>query len=191
MDWDIVETIDMGNGNTLNIEQITYETDDPREWDNMSTMYCFHNNYRLGDRPNNLKTDLYDSFDDMVENHFDTSEGADIIVNLYAYTKRGITIATTPFSCRWDSGQLGFAVVTKETIIKEFGDNSMESRAKARHNLQCEVNTYDQYLRGEVYCYTITDKDGEEIDSCGGFYGSDHDESGLFENAGYKVKKAV
>ena len=33
---------------------------------------------------------------------------------------------------------------------------------------------YDQYLRGEVYRYVLVD-DGEQIDSCGGFYGRDTD----------------
>jgi hypothetical protein len=38
--------------------------------------------------------------------------------------------------------------------------------------LRAEVNAYDQFLRGEVYCYTVTDADGEHIDCCGGFLGS-------------------
>ena len=185
------DKFDMGDGNTLVVERLTYESDDPRDWDNMSTMYCFHNNYRLGDRPNDLKPDLYDSYDQMVENHFNINEGEDIIVNLYLYSKGGLTIATIPFSCRWDSGQVGFAVITKETIIKEFGDNSPDSRAKARHNLQCEVNTYDQYLRGDVYGYRILNSEDIELDSCYGFFGDDHVKSGLFDEAGYKIKETA
>jgi hypothetical protein len=34
-----------------------------------------------------------------------------------------------------------------------------------------EVKTFDQYLRGDVYGYVVTDPDGNEVDSCWGLYG--------------------
>lgn len=36
---------------------------------------------------------------------------------------------------------------------------------------------------GDVYWYEVTDKDGQFIDSCGGFYGDDHRESGILDEA--------
>ena len=184
------EQFDMGNGNILEVERITYEADDPRAWDNMTKMYCFHRNYRLGD-DHSFDPDNYDSFDDMIETEFNTDDGEDIVTNLYLYDHGSITISTAPFNCRWDSGQLGFIVITKETIIKEFGDNSKDSRIKAMHNLACEVNTYDQYLRGDVYMYRIKNSEGVVLDDCYGFFGDDHTKSGLFDCAGFKAKETA
>ena len=33
------------------------------------------------------------------------------------------------------------------------------------------METYSQYLEGDVYCFTVEDADGETVESCGGFYG--------------------
>ena len=45
-----------------------------------------------------------------------------------------------------------------------------ETREKAENRLHSEVETYDQYLRGECYGFQLYE-DGEEIDSCWGFLG--------------------
>jgi hypothetical protein len=37
--------------------------------------------------------------------------------------------------------------------------------------LKQEIKTYDDYLVGNVYGYTITDEEDEMLDSCGGFVG--------------------
>lgn len=49
--------------------------------------------------------------------------------------------------------------------------------------LEGEVQVYNDYLSGSVYYYTVEDPEGEHIDSCGGFYGYDHENSGLLEYA--------
>ena len=65
---------------------------------------------------------------------------------------------------------------TVEMIIKEWGYKYItEKRRKFLvEYLQGEINTYDQYLRGEIYWYAIDNPEGEEISSCGGFYGYDY-----------------
>jgi hypothetical protein len=40
--------------------------------------------------------------------------------------------------------------------------------------LEGEVETYDQWSSGDVYWYNITAPNGEDVDSCGGFYGYDY-----------------
>jgi hypothetical protein len=35
------------------------------------------------------------------------------------------------------------------------------------------MRVFDQYLRGEVYRFTVKDEDGNIIDSCGGYYGDE------------------
>lgn len=78
---------------------------------------------------------------------------------------------TTPFSCGCDSGQVGWIYIDRETGQREWG---RFWRKKAEKYLIAEVEEYDQYLRGDVWGYTITDKDGNEVDGCWGFYGYDY-----------------
>ena len=169
--------IKLKNGNTLEIYRDEY-AESPRKWDNLSTFICFHKRYNLGDK-HNIDHGDYSSWDEMEEENFSQD---DIIVPLYMYDHSGISIATHPFMCRWDSGRIGMAVVTKQEIIKNYGDDSLESRAKARRCLEAEVEIYDNYVQGEVYGYVLKDSEGEEIDSCFGFYGYDPTTNGIFDN---------
>ena len=45
--------------------------------------------------------------------------------------------------------------------------------------LQEEVKQYDQFLQGDVYGFELIGPDGEKIDSCWGFYGSDWKTNGM------------
>lgn len=50
--------------------------------------------------------------------------------------------------------------------------------------LESYFKLYGAWAWGDVYFYTITQSDSDEIiDSCTGFYGSDHEESGLLPTA--------
>jgi len=71
----------------------------------------------------------------------------------------------------WDSGQVGWTYATKEMIVKEYGKNK---RKLAEKVLRGEVETFDQYLKGDVYGYIIQNSDGETVDSCWGFYGYEY-----------------
>jgi hypothetical protein len=59
------------------------------------------------------------------------------------------------------------------------GAITTENALKAMH---AEIEMYGAYLAGEVYGYEVVDSNGNELDSCWGFYGLDHVESGLAEN---------
>ncbi len=119
---------------------------------------------------------------------------------LYLYDHSGITMNTTGFSCKWDSGQVGYAYVSKEDIYKEgirakgksgryvkTTDRNWKNAAHAV--IEDEVSTYDMYLKNEVYGY-IVDKqleDGswEELhDSCWGFYSENYGDELIEEIAG-------
>jgi hypothetical protein len=88
------------------------------------------------------------------------------------YDHSGITISTKPFGCRWDSGQIGFIFTTREKVKEYLGISRITEKAKEKISkiLVGEVSTYDQYLRGDIYFYEITDKDGNFKDSCYGYY---------------------
>jgi hypothetical protein len=159
--------IKLKNGNTLSIYQ-DMSAESPREWDNLSTMHCWHRNYNLGDVQNG----------DIGVDDLDVDA---IVVPIYAYTKGGIRLATSPFSCPWDSGRLGFAVVTRREIIDNYGTYNDATIAQAKRCIDSEIKTYNNYLDGEVYGYVLKDSEGEEIDSCWGFYGYDPSTNGIFD----------
>jgi hypothetical protein len=101
---------------------------------------------------------------DILEEHI-------VILPLYLYDHSGLSMSTGAFSCPWDSGQVGWIYCTKKTVIEEYGNWTAESVAKATKRLEQEVETYSEYLGGEVYGYQVIDSDGEVIDSCWGYFG--------------------
>lgn len=149
--------------------------ENPRDWDNMGTMVCFHRGYNLGDK-HDYNHENYGGWREM-EKAIIANEDAAVILPLFLYDHSGITMNTTGFNCNWDSGQVGFIFVSKENVRKEFGVKRVTQKVRGMANdlLVVEVKTYDQYLTGDIYGYCITDTEtDEEKDSCWGFYGSDY-----------------
>lgn len=148
---------------------------DPRDDDNLGTMACFHKRYNLGDKDHGYKSEDYSGWDAM-EKAVRKEEGARVCVPVYGYDHGGLTISTTPFSCPYDSGQLGFIFVSDKRIRKEFTCKRITDALldRARVRLRNEVETYNQYLTGDVWYYAIEDDAGEVVDSCHGFFGHEH-----------------
>jgi hypothetical protein len=104
-------------------------------------------------------------------------QGGYVILPLYLMDHSGISMSVHQFSCPWDSGQVGYIFCSNRTIEHEFnGDRDL-----AEKHLRCEVATYSEYLAGDVYGF-IVEEDGEEIDSCYGFYGSDVHTNGMADH---------
>jgi len=120
-----------------------------------------------------------------------------IILPLYLYDHSGITMRTSPFSCPWDSGQVGFIYVSNDKVKKEFNRKRMSKKLKQKaiDLMIGEVNTYDQYLTGEIFGYMIEPTDKNKSincdDSCWGFYGYDHEKSGLLEMSKDAINCAI
>ena len=169
---DAIETFETEK-ETLNI-YIDESPESPREWDNMGMMICSHGRYDLGDK-HEIDFKDYSGWDEAKEAIIKKYDVA-IILPLYLYDHSGITIATTPFSCRWDSGQVGFIIVSKKKLREEYKVKriSKELLEKAKSILINEVDIYDTYIRGDIYRFEVTDKEGNHIDSCSGFYGNDY-----------------
>lgn len=105
-----------------------------------------------------------------------------VLLPLFLYEHGGITIRTSPEHFRamdamgWDWGQVGFVGIKPEKIRAEYGLKriSRKARTHAEEVLRGEVESYDQYLTGEVYWYIVEGPDGENLDSCSGFLGFDY-----------------
>lgn len=102
-----------------------------------------------------------------------------VYLPVFAYIHGSITIkAGEPFTCPWDSGQIGIIYVSRDKINAEkISDN------QALQNLKAEIELYNQYLNGEVYGFILRDNNTEEeIDSCWGFFGDDYNTNGIRES---------
>lgn len=139
--------------------------ENPREWDNLGKMVCWHRRYNLGDKHD------YESPQDFYES--DEYKNALVILPVYLYDHSGITISNSDFGDRWDSGQIGYIFVTKGKAQEEYGLLNETTTELIRERLMSETKMYDQYLQGDCYAFRITDENGEEIDGCGGFFGDD------------------
>lgn len=174
-----VETFEH-RGLTITIEYDEFP-ESPREWSNLGRMVCWHSRYNLGDfddrkRPRASHTDgtEFDTPSEFREWWNEHGKGG-VILPLYLYDHSGITMSTGPFSCPWDSGQVGYIYATREMICKEYGCKRItkQTREKVEKCLESEVKTYDDYLTGQIYSFHVENPDGED-DSCCGMYGLDY-----------------
>jgi len=175
---------------------VYYDEDarDPRqEFDHLGKMVCFHRNYILGDK-HDYKTSSEAVYNILLELGYETEqmhvdigniefikkywpkfEKLAIVLPLYLYDHSGITMSTRPFSCPWDSGQVGFIYLSRADARKEYGRLTKKNLQKIITYMTGEVREYDYFLTGQVYGYTIEPTDrNKEIDcdhSCWGFYG--------------------
>ena len=237
----------------LTVEQDEY-AHDPRDDDNVATIWCWKRGYGIGDskptrfsfeeamialyaRYVNMDEDA--SYSDMITKLQESDKTAFKLISCYEHSE--ITISTAissyPYNDRWDSGIIGFAFIDKETAFANLGgvyvldENGERIKEEYKHDnapstwgyktiplaednwkqraLDCidgEVEVLDQYLRGDVYSYTLEEKvhirnekkcphcgevievdeydDWEEVDSCCGFYGDCLEENGIIDNVG-------
>lgn len=171
----------------------------PREWDNLGTMVCFHGRYDLGDKHDYDHRD-YSGWEEQ-RKVISKNEDVCVILPLYLYDHGGITMNTTGFSCTWDSGQVGWIFVSKEKVRKEYNVKRINKELveKVTKVLVGEVETYDQYLQGDVYGYEIYEVDtcdlGCEhetiIDSCWGYYGTSECLTEATSVVDYRIKELV
>ncbi|MFA5186660.1 MAG: hypothetical protein WC551_09310 [Patescibacteria group bacterium] len=206
---DAIKTIDAGNG----VRVLLYQDQDPqspREWDNLGTMVCFHRGYDLGDTghgftPETLRDKL--------------AEPGMVWLSLYLYDHSGISISCGAPSLvkdnshywfdvgGWDTSLIGAIFVDAETIKREMarpgklrpdGVNheiheikhiTKHDRERALNCLREEVETYNQFLTGDVYGYVIEDAAGNNLDSCWGFYGEEDCEDEAMSAAAWHVQK--
>lgn len=127
-------------------------SESPRKWVPLGNIVTVENRY-LDIREGNL------DLDDVKQLNPDEY----IVLPIYAYIHGGITIRTTPFTCPWDSGQIGVIYCSKGSY--GYSDSDIIEF------LTIEIRELDRWLNNDVYRYSISDADGSFIHSCCGFYG--------------------
>jgi hypothetical protein len=135
------------------------DTEDPRNaFEHLATFAFFHKKYRLGDKVE-IKSEDYPGWTEM-ERDIVRKYKPSYITPVYMYDHSGLTLSTTPFSCPWDSGRVGFMWIS---------DPDIPLGAQARI-VEGEIKELNQWLSGDVW--TIDIDDGKEC--LGGVYGYDY-----------------
>lgn len=118
----------------------------PREWDNLGTMLCYHRRYALGDQTGLPMVNAI-----LIESRSEVDGEAALVLPLYLYDHGGLSISTEPFSCPFDSGKIGIIYATYNAIRKEYGKKRISKKilAAARERLVAEVAEYNAYLHGD------------------------------------------
>lgn len=180
----------------------------PREeWDNAGTIFSHSPRVFASDKNAEcLKVHVRDRDDDgrffydyeplerNVKGIINTNMGRAYVLPIYMFSHSGERISTLPFNDPWDSGLAGYIYMTEQKAKEEQltrKDGKVNWKAvKAR--LESEIETYDQYISGEVYGFRSHNiQDGiieEDEDSCYGFFGDDFRTNGIFE---YLNEKAI
>ena len=138
----------------------------PREWCNIGTLW-FH--------PEKRWSHLSES---ELSCPSEITDGDEIFsyLPIYCYEHGSIALSSSPFSCSWDSGLMGFIYIEKSKVEEESLD-----KERIIEFLENEIKTLSQWMNGEVYDFTVTcistiEFEGKEyqheevIDSCGGMY---------------------
>lgn len=146
------------------------DAEDPRV--NMSSlghMICFHPRYTLGDKHNMSKEELLE----MVMR----SDVLSLPLVIYDHSGLGMSTGRNsyPYNCPWDSSHVGYIYVTKEELRKEYGVKNVTRKITdlAYKILHAEVELYHSWLSGDVWGWEVEDGQGNEVDSCWGYYGWD------------------
>lgn len=141
----------------------------PREWDNLGVMVGWARNSTIGDvRP---REDREDWIRDLA--HEVSGTDAD---DLSVEEAEAIVDAHTVITRLYLRGSdVGWIYAPRDKILKEYSATEItpEIRANVEACFKGEMETYEQWAEGDVYGFIVRDADGEQVESCWGFYGFD------------------
>ena len=151
-----------------------------------STLYAVHRRYDFSDKQApKLDRGGFSNWDD-VKQALIRTEDAVVILPVYMYDHSGLSVQTHPFGCRWDSGQLGFIYVPRRNLRDYYGVQRLTAKSTQRieASLRQDIEVLNTYLTEGCYALIIEARDGsdwEQVDSCGGFIGSDVKTNGMMD----------
>ena len=165
------------------------ENDNPRTGcSNETIILCSHAKYLLGDEQFADRAQIEARRTEII------AEGGHL-QPLYLYDHSGITVSTTPFPCRWDSGQVGWIGMDAAQLAER--EITAAETETIKGIIAQEMKPWSAYVEGQVYAFVRSriaqcshgEVHEEEIERIGGFYGSNHFDSGLLEEAGIGAER--
>lgn len=190
MDTQPIETISGTNGLCAHLYQ-DEDAESPRvDFDNLGRIATVHlRRHVLKDKGEDYLPEDLGNWDE-VEAYLRRERGAAVVMPVFLYDHSGISISTGSFVGRaphasWDSGQVGLVYARGEDIRRWYGVKRLSKATldMAAELVKAEVETFNQYLSGDVYWYKIVrtstcDKCGnssaEDLESLGGLYGYEY-----------------
>jgi hypothetical protein len=143
----------------------------PDDFDHAGTLTVLDRDFGLSDQSDYLPIEPNGYSRDkewrirFAERYFSMAGGVAIPVRFDDYGSSGARIYTTDA----DSAN-GLISVDKKEIEKEWAGD----KTAARSYLESRITEMNQYLSGDVYGYVIETPDGDDLDSCWGFYGQQY-----------------
>ena len=130
----------------LTVEQDN-DPDNPIEM-MVSHLVCFHRRYQIGEKHNWDLSELQ---------HWLCEHRDEVVVKpVYLMDHSGLSISITDFGDPLDSGHIGYWYVMRDEIDPEHTNENW--RAAASELIASNVELYDQYMRGDVYYYTLEEQ---------------------------------
>jgi len=190
----LAKTYDFKDGHKLEIHSDDCP-ESPRNDCNLGTMVCFHKRHILGDKDHGINQNDFGSWDEVKKWICHENPGC-IILPLFLYDHSGLTMKVGSFQgllpqmhAEYDSGQIGFIFISREKINEEFGKHGERTDEQIAEYLTNEVAIYTQWLHGDIWGFQLIgpnceecDGEGEHLDSCWGFYGSNPVENSMIEH---------
>jgi len=167
------------NNHILEIHQDNFP-DSPNDW-GLSDIFLVYNHRdffvkRLDFDPENIFDYLNNPYPCIFDNFF--------FIPVYAYIHSGVSLSLSRGHDRWDTSMAGYAVISKD-IRKDMTEQDAIDYAS---NL---LEEWNNYLDGNVYYFKLLKAEEcdkchhvhlEEVDRCGGFYGSNIYKNGILES---------
>jgi len=157
----------------IEVEQDVW-AESPREFDNVGMLVLSHKRYDL---PNEIHFNFSecDSWDEVEK---ELRKVYPVVIPVFMYDHSGINFSLGGYNpywvhASWDAGKVGYMVVDRDELA-ELGIKYLSKHNKEKLNrvLEGEIEQYNQYVGGDVWCVEIK-QDDELIDYQGGIFGYD------------------
>ena len=179
----------------MNTLKIYYDSDaeNPREFAEYDSVIAYKSQYTLGEEIIPEPIDwLEEKLNVRKKYEYSNARLAEleaiffdrfIAKRIYLYEHSGLAVSTSPFSNKWDSGQVGYIYITKEKVRDNYNVKKVGKKVKelVLENLEAQVEVLNHYVSGDVFGFKILDSEDSVVDSYWGFYGDNFLENGIYD----------
>ena len=163
-------------------DNISNQNTSPREDENNLTIFALITVGR------NRKLDFINEFDltgyeqDDYEQWYEELSQKAFFYPLYVYDHSGLAFSRSnqgyPFNCNFDVAQVGHIYIEHEKMENELIELT---QAQADRLVDAEIENLNIYCQEGYFAYRTFDDQGNIVDDCGGFLGSNIEENGMKE----------
>lgn len=140
--------------------------DDPRTWSNLGTFVTFESRSCSPDR------NPFYSVEELIKEVCKSDKYIWKFVGKYEHSGVKYFLTDNGHLSGWDTCTCGIIYVSKDDARENYNVKKIMPKLKERiyDIFEGELETYTNYVNGWVFGCNLYDLDGEEVDSCYGFY---------------------